>query len=63
VYDATIPTESERVEAWRLHVLVEHGYTVAIAEQLAVASHVDLHQAVELVAAGCPPALSTRTMI
>ena len=46
--------ESERakVESWRLHVLIEAGYPLPLAEKLA-ASSVDLHSAVELVERGC----------
>jgi hypothetical protein len=46
-------TEAERVEDWRLHVLINAGYPIYLAEQLATRSDVDLHQAVELAQAGC----------
>jgi hypothetical protein len=45
-------TEREKVESWRLHVLIEAGYPLPLAEKLAH-SEADLHQAVELVRAGC----------
>ena len=45
-------TELEKVASWRLHVLIEAGYPLHIAERLA-GSEVDLHFAVELVNAGC----------
>ena len=45
-------TEREKVESWRLHVLIEAGYPLALAEKLAH-SDTDLHRAVELVRAGC----------
>jgi hypothetical protein len=46
-------SESSKVESWRLHVLIEAGYPLALAERLA-ASDADLHLAVELVSArGC----------
>jgi hypothetical protein len=46
-------SEREKVESWRLHVLVvEAGYPLELAEKLAH-SDVDLHRAVELVRAGC----------
>ncbi len=45
-------TEREKVESWRLHVLIEAGYPLPIAEKLAH-SDADLHRAVELVRAGC----------
>jgi hypothetical protein len=45
-------TEREKVESWRLHVLVEAGYPLSLAEKIAH-SEADLHRAVELVNAGC----------
>ena len=44
--------ERSKVESWRLHVLIEAGYPLSLAERLAV-SEADLHQAVELVRSGC----------
>lgn len=44
--------EPARVESWRLHILLEAGYPVHLAERIAVAE-VDLHDAVELVKSGC----------
>jgi len=44
--------EPAKVESWRLHVLIEAGYPLALAERLAV-SEADLHVAVELVGNGC----------
>lgn len=51
-------SERDRVEAWRLQALVDAGYPIPVAEQLANRDDVDLHQAVELVEAGCPPRLA-----
>ena len=45
-------TEREKVESWRLHVLIEAGYPLSLAEKIAH-SEADLHRAVELVLAGC----------
>ena len=45
-------SEREKVESWRLHVLIEAGYPLPLAERLAH-SEADLHRAVELIAAGC----------
>jgi hypothetical protein len=45
-------SERAKVESWRLHVLIEAGYPLPLAERLA-ASEVDLHQAVDLVLRGC----------
>lgn len=44
--------ERSKVESWRLHVLIEAGYPLQLAERLAV-SEADLHTAVELVGKGC----------
>ena len=49
---AEIETERSKVEGWRLHVLIEAGYRLTLAERLA-ASEADLHLAVELVGNGC----------
>ena len=40
--------ERSKVESWRLHVLIEAGYPLPLAERLA-ASEADLHVAVDLV--------------
>jgi hypothetical protein len=45
-------SERSKVESWRLHVLIEAGYPLSVAERLA-ASEADLHLAVELVTNGC----------
>ena len=45
-------SEREKVEPWRLHVLIEAGYPLPLAERLAH-SEADLHRAVELINAGC----------
>jgi hypothetical protein len=45
-------TERSKVESWRLHVLIQAGYPLPLAEKLAH-SDADLHRAVELVAQGC----------
>jgi hypothetical protein len=47
-----VETERSKVESWRLHVLIEAGYPLTLAERLA-ASEADLHLAVELVGNGC----------
>jgi hypothetical protein len=52
--EAIETTENERskVEGWRLHVLMEAGYPLPLAEKVA-ASEADLHRAVELLSSGC----------
>jgi hypothetical protein len=60
----TVETYDERVkvETWRLHVLMEAGYPVPLAERIAHSS-ADLHRAVELVRAGCAPELAAEILI
>jgi hypothetical protein len=45
-------TERDKVTSWRLHVLIEAGYPLSLAERIAQ-SEADLHRAVELVDQGC----------
>ena len=44
--------ERAKVEGWRLHVLLEAGFSLSLAEKLAH-SEADLHRAVEMVRIGC----------
>jgi hypothetical protein len=44
--------ERSKVESWRLHILIEAGYPLPLAERLAV-SEADLHAACEIVGRGC----------
>jgi hypothetical protein len=55
-------TEREKVESWRLHVLIEAGYPLPLAEKLAH-SEADLHQAVELVRIGCEHATAAEILL
>ena len=48
----TETNERSKVESWRLHVLIEAGYPLSLAERLAT-SEADLHVAVQLVRDGC----------
>jgi hypothetical protein len=54
--------ERMKVETWRLHVLMEAGYPVPLAERLAH-SNADLHLAVELVRSGCTPELAGEILL
>jgi hypothetical protein len=55
--------EKAKVESWRLHVLVEAGYPLPLAERLAQ-SGADLHDAVTLVAdRGCRPDLAAEILL
>jgi hypothetical protein len=55
-------SERIKIESWRLHVLIEAGYPLPLAEKIAHSS-VDLHQAVDLVGAGCMPELATEILL
>ncbi len=55
-------SERVKIESWRLHVLIEAGYPLPLAEKVAH-SNADLHQAVDLVRAGCLPELATEILI
>jgi hypothetical protein len=44
--------ERDKVESWRLHVLIEAGFPLPLAERIA-GSEADLHRAVQLVQQGC----------
>jgi hypothetical protein len=60
----TIERQSERakVESWRLHVLIEAGYPLPLAERVA-ASEADLHRAVQLLEQGCSPETATEILL
>lgn len=59
---AEVETERSKVESWRLHVLIEAGYPLTLAEKLA-SSEADLHLAVELVGNGCAHATAAEILI
>lgn len=54
--------EQSKVESWRLHVLIEAGYPLPLAERLAV-SPADLHTCVELVQGGCDPTVAAEILL
>ena len=54
--------EREKVASWRLHVLIEAGYPLPLAERLAH-SEADLHAAVELVKSGCSHATAAEILL
>ncbi|HEX6699947.1 MAG TPA: hypothetical protein VF101_04380 [Gaiellaceae bacterium] len=54
--------ERSKVEGWRLHVLIEAGYPLPLAERLA-GSEADLHRAVELVRQGCEPKTAAEILL
>ena len=55
-------SERAKVESWRLHVLIEAGYPLPLAERIA-GSDVDLHQAVDLLALGCSPEIAAEILL
>ena len=56
------PSERDKVAGWRLHVLIEAGYPLPLAEKLAQ-SEADLHTAVELVRKGCQPLTAAEILL
>ena len=56
-------SERAKVESWRLHVLMEAGYPLPLAEKLAAALDADLHHAVDLVAHGCDPRTAVEILL
>jgi len=50
------------VEAWRLHVLLQAGYPLRLAERVA-RSNADLHLAVEMLERGCTPGVAARILV
>jgi hypothetical protein len=55
-------SERDKVAGWRLHVLIEAGYPLPLAERLAQ-SEADLHAAVELVRKGCAPLTAAEILL
>jgi len=55
-------SERSKVESWRLHVLMEAGYPLPLAERIA-GSEADLHRAVELLTAGCMPETAAEILL
>jgi len=58
----TPDSERSKVERWRLHVLIQAGYPLPLAERLA-GSNADLHVAVDLVRAGCTPDVAAEILL
>jgi hypothetical protein len=55
-------SERDKVAGWRLHVLIEAGYPLPLAEKVAH-SEADLHTAVELVRQGCEPQTAAEILL
>ena len=55
--------ERAKVESWRLHVLMDAGYPLALAERIAQ-SDADLHEAVDIVTRrGCSPEVAAQILL
>jgi hypothetical protein len=54
--------EQAKVESWRLHVLMEAGYPLPLAEKIAHSS-ADLHYAVDLISLGCDPETAAEILL
>ena len=59
----TLQTEEERVFLWRNSSLLAAGYDLRNALKLALRPEVDLHVAVRLGRAGCPPDTAARILL
>jgi len=55
--------ETELIEAWRAEALERAGYSARQAAEIASRHDIDLHQAVDLVGAGCPADLALRILL
>jgi hypothetical protein len=60
---AGLETEEERVFSWRHASLLAAGYEHRLAFKLALRPEVDLHLAVRLRRAGCPPDIAARILL
>lgn len=60
------PARSDRADrelvAWRRDQLVRSGFGLPTADRLARDGRYDLHDLIELVESGCPPALAVRIL-
>ena len=54
--------ERAKVQGWRMHVLIEAGYPIDLALEVA-GSEADLHYAVQLVDRGCTPETAARILL
>ena len=56
------PVPSTDVEAWRLRRLVDAGFPLRLALELAATPGVDVHALLALLDRGCPPELAARIL-
>jgi len=62
VQELDVESERAKVESWRLHILIEAGYPLPLAERLA-GSNADLHTAVQLIDRGCRPETAAEILL
>lgn len=62
VADAPTHTELDEVTRWRRVALIRAGYPPKLARAIADRHDIDLHQALELVKAGCPAGVAFRIL-
>ena len=55
--------ETGLIEAWRTQALERAGYPADAAVAIAARHDIDLHQAVDLLEAGCPLELALRIVL
>ena len=55
--------EAEGILRWRFQALARAGYEPATAARLAAQVQIDLHQACDLIAEGCPPETAARILL
>lgn len=60
--DTYAVSEQERVEMWRLRVLLRAEFPLVLAERIA-ASEADVHRALDLVEDGCPFELAAEIVL
>jgi hypothetical protein len=51
-----------QILAWRRMRLLDAGFDLELADELAGDSRIDLHALLELVERGCPPSLAARIL-
>ncbi len=56
-------SELERIERWRSEALIRAGYTAEEAAEIAGRLDIDLHEAIDLVKAGCPSEIAVRILV
>ena len=62
-FETLAEQEATEVVKWRFSQLTRSGFPPEEAITLATRVDVDLHQAADLVARGCPPSLALRILL